>query len=112
MRTTGIVVCSIVISLCGSACFKATLLNSDKLVIIPEPTIELSLVTQLTQTVGDTGRQIAFQCFNVAPNQIVTAWVPFLGGMVMSVIGAYLAIVEAHILGWTLYMNGEELGWD
>jgi len=28
-----------------------------------------------------------------------------------NLMSAYLAVVQAHILGWTLYMNSRELGW-
>jgi hypothetical protein len=37
--------------------------------------------------------------------------VPFLGGILAHMSTAYLAVIEAHILGWTLYMNSRELGW-
>lgn len=38
--------------------------------------------------------------------------VPFLGGILAHMSTAYLAVIEAHILGWTLYMNSRELGWN
>lgn len=37
--------------------------------------------------------------------------IPFLGGLLAHMSTAYLAVIEAHILGWTLYMNSRELGW-
>jgi len=41
----------------------------------------------------------------------VGSLVPILGWMVTCALGAYVALVEAHILGWTLYMKEHELGW-
>jgi hypothetical protein len=40
-----------------------------------------------------------------------TRWVPILGGLLGSFISAYAAVIEAHILGWTLYMKANELEW-
>jgi hypothetical protein len=37
--------------------------------------------------------------------------VPFFGSLFASVVSAYLAIIEGHIIGWTLYLNADELGW-
>lgn len=37
--------------------------------------------------------------------------VPILGSLVASFLSAYASVIEAHILGWTLYMKAEELGW-
>ncbi|HSF17002.1 MAG TPA: hypothetical protein VLK65_15740 [Vicinamibacteria bacterium] len=40
------------------------------------------------------------------------AWiVPVFGGLASGIVSAYLGVIEAHIIGWTLYMNHEELGW-
>jgi hypothetical protein len=43
--------------------------------------------------------------------EMVARNVPFLGGILAHMSTAYLAVIEAHILGWTLYMNSRKLGW-
>ena len=43
--------------------------------------------------------------------EILLARVLLLGGLLGNLMSAYLAVVQAHILGWTLYMNSRELGW-
>jgi arginine exporter protein ArgO len=43
--------------------------------------------------------------------EMIARSVPFLGGILAHMSTAYLAVIEAHILGWTLYMNSRELGW-
>ena len=41
----------------------------------------------------------------------VLGWIPILGGLLGSLIWAYAGVIQAHTLGWTLYMNAPELGW-
>ena len=38
--------------------------------------------------------------------------IPFLGDIFSSCVAAYLGIIQAHIIGWTLYMNARNLGWE
>jgi hypothetical protein len=41
----------------------------------------------------------------------VLGWIPLLGGLLASLVSAYAVVIEAHVLGWTLYMNAPQLGW-